>query len=57
MFLILNSYGFQRKLYVAEFNNILGSYNLEKELLEFCKKNNIQTLILYELNKVNKRFL
>tara|TARA_R110001592_G_scaffold10314_5_gene53762 strand:- start:3154 stop:4071 length:918 start_codon:yes stop_codon:yes gene_type:complete len=56
MFLILNSYGFQRKLYVDEFNNILGSYNLEKELLEFSKKNNIHTLILYELNKVNKRF-
>jgi hypothetical protein len=54
--LVLNSYGFQRKLYVDEFNNILGSYNLEKELLEFSKKNNIQTLILYELNKVNKRF-
>ncbi|PQJ82242.1 hypothetical protein BTO16_06475 [Polaribacter glomeratus] len=56
MFLILNSYGFQRKLYVDEFNNILGSYNQEKELLEFSKKNNIHTLILYELNKVHKRF-
>jgi hypothetical protein len=56
MFLILNSYGFQRKLYVDEFNNILGSYNQEKELLEFCKKNNIHTLILYELNKIHKRF-
>lgn len=56
MFLILNSFGFQRKLYVDEFNNILGSYNLEKELLEFSKKNNIHTLILYDLNKVHKRF-
>ena len=55
-FLVLNSYGFQRKLYVDEFNNILGSYNQEQELLEFSKKNNIQTLILYELDKVNKRF-
>jgi hypothetical protein len=54
--LVLNSYGFQRKLYVDEFNNILGSYHQEQELLEFSKKNNIQTLILYELDKVNKRF-
>lgn len=55
-FLVLNCYGFQRKLYVDEFNNILGSYHLEQELLEFSKKNNIHTLILYELNKVHKRF-
>jgi hypothetical protein len=55
-FFFINSYGFQRKLYVDEFNNILGSYNLEKKLLEFSKKNNIETLILYDLNKVHKRF-
>jgi hypothetical protein len=44
-----------RILYVDNFNNILGSYNLENKLLEFSRKNDIHTLILYELDKVNKR--
>jgi hypothetical protein len=42
-------------LYVDGFNNILGSYNRENQLLEFSKENNIQTLILYNLHKINKR--
>jgi hypothetical protein len=46
----------ERALYVDDFNNILGSYNKETKLLEFAKKNNIHTLILYDLNKINKRF-
>lgn len=48
------SLGNNRSLYVDNFNNILGNYNLENELLEFSKKNKINTLILYELHKVNK---
>jgi hypothetical protein len=55
LFIFSTTYGYQRKLYVDNFNNILGSYNLEKKLLDFCAKNNIKTLILYELHKVNKR--
>lgn len=50
------SFGQKRKMYVDNFSNILGSYNLEIELFEFVKKNNIDQLILYDLNKINKRF-
>lgn len=42
-------------LYVDGFNNILGSYNRENKLLKFSKENNIHTLILYNLHKINKR--
>jgi len=46
----------ERELYVNNFNNILGSYHLETELLEFVKNHEINTLILYDLHKINKRF-
>ena len=45
-----------RALYVDNFANILGTYHLEKELFEFAKKHEIKELILYDLNKINKRF-
>lgn len=46
----------QRIIYVDNFSDILGTYHLEIELLEFAKKHNINTLILYDLHKINKRF-
>jgi len=50
------SFGQKRKMYVDNFSNILGTYHLEKELFEFVKKNNVEELIIYDLNKVHKRF-
>lgn len=52
----LNSTAFQRTLYVDGFNSILGRAGKEDKLLKFAIKNNFNTLILYELNKVDKRF-
>ena len=46
----------ERELYVDNFSNILGTYHLETELLEFAKNHEINTLILYDLHKINKRF-
>jgi hypothetical protein len=43
-------------MYVDNFSAILGKYNSENELLKFAKKHNIQSLILYDLNKIHKRF-
>ncbi|MFY9241439.1 MAG: hypothetical protein WAO74_00275 [Polaribacter sp.] len=45
----------ERTLYVDNFSNILGSPTSEDKLLSFAKKYNFTTLILYELNKVDKR--
>jgi hypothetical protein len=45
-----------RALYVDNFATILGSNHLENELLEFSKNHKINTLILYDLNKIHKRF-
>lgn len=45
-----------RALYVDNFATILGSKTLVNELLEFSKNHQINTLILYDLHKVNKRF-
>ncbi|MDG1194717.1 MAG: hypothetical protein P8N27_04330 [Polaribacter sp.] len=44
----------ERELYVDNFSNILGTYHLETELLEFAKNHEINTLILYDLHKINK---
>ena len=44
----------QRTLYVDNFNSILGSPTKENKLLSFAKRNNFNTLILYQLNKVDK---
>lgn len=43
-----------RIMYVDNFMNILGSYTNETKLLDFCKENKINSIILYDLNKVNK---
>lgn len=43
-------------MYVDNFNDILGKYHSETELLKFAKKHDIQSLILYDLNKIHKRF-
>lgn len=57
VFLLTSSlfYGLERTLYVDNFNEILGSPTKEDKLLSFAQRNNIKILILYELNKVNKR--
>ncbi len=47
-------FGRQRTLYVDNFINIIGSPNKEDKLLLFAKRNNFKTLILYQLNKVDK---
>jgi hypothetical protein len=47
---------FQRTLYVDNFNSILGSPSNEDKLLKFASKNNFNTLILYQLNKVDKQY-
>ena len=44
-----------RTLYVDEFSLILGSPYKEKKLLSFAAKYGFNTLILYELNKVDKK--
>lgn len=46
----------QRTLYVDDFNTILGSPVKEDKLLKFAKKHQFSILILYQLNKVDKRF-
>lgn len=56
LFVITNSLFSQRTLYVDNFNNIIGSPNKEDKLLLFAKKNNFKTLILYQLNKVDKKW-
>jgi hypothetical protein len=54
--LFTKTFGFQRTLYVDNFNSILGSSKNENKLLDFAKKNNFNTLILYQLNKVDKEY-
>lgn len=51
---VTNIFSRQRTLYVDNFINIIGSPSKEDKLLLFAKKNNIKTLILYQLNKVDK---
>jgi len=52
----INLYGSERTLYVDNFSNILGNPGKEDKLLLFAKRNNFKTLILYQLNKVDKRW-
>ncbi|WP_439130524.1 hypothetical protein [Polaribacter sp.] len=57
LFCILSTtiiFGRQRTLYVDNFINIIGSPNKEDKLLLFAQRNNFKTLILYQLNKVDK---
>lgn len=54
--LFTNIFCFERTLYVDSFNAILGNPTKENKLLTFAKRNNFTTLILYQLNKVDKRF-
>lgn len=49
-------FGQQRALYVDGFSNILGNQLKEESLLKFAERNNFNTLILYQLNKVDKRY-
>ena len=53
---VASIYGQERKMYVDNFANILGTYHLEQELFDFVEANDIDELILYDLNKVHKRF-
>lgn len=52
----MHGFASQRALYVDGFSNILGSPMKEDKLLRFAKRNNFNTLILYQLNKVDERF-
>ena len=56
LFFITNVFCKQRTLYVDNFSNIIGSSSKEDKLLTFAKRNNFKTLILYQLNKVDKRW-
>ena len=51
---VTNIFCRQRTLYVDGFINIIGSPSKEDKLLLFAKRNNFKTLILYQLNKVDK---
>lgn len=55
-FTITNVFAKQRTLYVDNFSNILGNPSKEDKLLLFAKRNNFKTLILYQLNKVDKKW-
>lgn len=46
----------QRIMYVDNFMNILGSPTNETKLFEFCKEYKINSIILYDLNKVHKAY-
>lgn len=55
-FFFANLFCFERTLYVDSFNTILGDLKKEDKLLVFAQRNNFNTLILYQLNKVDSRF-
>jgi len=55
-FFVAKLFCFERTLYVDNFNTILGTPYKEDKLLVFAQRNNFKTLILYQLNKVDKRF-
>jgi hypothetical protein len=54
LFIISNIFSNDRTLYVDNFSNIIGSPNKEDKLLLFAMRNDFKTLILYDLNKVDK---
>lgn len=56
LYTVNNVFCRQRTLYVDQFSNILGSPSKEDKLLLFAKRNNFKTLILYQLNKVDKKW-
>jgi hypothetical protein len=56
IFFFAKLFCYQRTLYVDNFNSILGNSAKEDKLLFFAKKNDFSTLMLYQLNKVDKRF-
>lgn len=43
-------------MYVDNLNTIIGNPSKEDKLLLFAKRNNFKTLILYQLNKIDKRW-
>ena len=51
----INSYGLQRILYVDGFIDILGNKAKENELLTLASENNFKSLILYDLDKIDKK--
>ena len=52
---VLNSAFSQRILYVDDFIKILGEENKEDKLLSLARDNNFKTLILYDLDKIDKK--
>ena len=53
---IWQSNGFQRVLYADNFSSIVGNSTSENKLLAFAKRYGFTSLLLYELNKVDKKF-
>lgn len=51
----LNIISQQRNLYVDGFRSILGNTIKENKLLSFAKTNNFTSIILYELDKIDKK--
>ncbi|MFY9241437.1 MAG: hypothetical protein WAO74_00265 [Polaribacter sp.] len=46
----------QRTLYVDDFKNIIGNEKKENKLLSFAKDNKFTGLILYDLDKIDKKY-
>lgn len=55
VFVSLTIFSQQRILYVDSFKSILGDEKKEIKLLTFAKENNFSSLILYELDKIDKK--
>ena len=56
LFMLTQVSAFKRILYVDNFSTILGNTTSENKLLSFTKRYGFNCLVLYELNKVNKKY-
>jgi len=56
LLITLNAHGYKRVLYVDNFSSIVGNTTSENKLLSFAKRYGFNCLLLYELNKVDKKY-
>ena len=56
LFMLTHTNAFKRILYVDSFSSILGNTTSENKLLSFTKRYGFNCLVLYELNKVHKKY-
>ncbi len=56
LLITLNAFGYKRVLYVDNFSSIVGNTTSENKLLSFAKRYGFNCLLLYELNKVDKKY-